>query len=950
MGLNANSLREFKDLAPGDHLFCLYGTEEDRRALLVPFVRHGLERGEKVLYVDAQTAEAVFRYMREDGLEPRTFIDSGQLAIFGPERPSRADGTFNPDAMIALIAQETESALARGFTALRVIGEMTWTLRGSVTSKMLIEFESKATALLSETKCTGLCLYDRRQFAPCILLDALAAHPAATAGVSVHDNIFRLPPREFLGAILLGLTSRERVRKREQREKLEKNLRKTQKDLEERLEEQAAALAKTMQDLQVEIAERKAVERKLRDALAQAQRRGEEVASLLEGARAVLGNQEFEDTARAIFHSCRNLVGANAGHIALLNTDGTEDDLVFLDPGDHKGEVDPSPPGSIRGLRAEACRAGKAVSHNDFGQNDQRECLPAGPAALENVLFAPLVIAEKTVGLIELANKPGGFSEDDARLASAFGELAAIALHNSRTLESLENSEARFRSVAQTARDAIVSVDARGTIAFWNHGAEIMFGYSADEVTNQSLTLIIPQRFRAAHEKRMRRAISQEHPHLTGKTRELIGLRKDGSEFPLELSLATWKTREGRFFSSVIRDISERKRMEEELVRAQRLEAAGRIAGQVAHDFNNLLGPLMGFPELIKMLLPLDHPAIKYCDAMLEVAPQMVEISGDLLTLSRRGHFNQEPLDLNYLVKQAVDQMPKGPDSLVVDLDLARDLLNVKGSSAQLLRIISNLLSNAREAMRDVGTLAVSTENVYMDKPFGRYNRVEVGEYVRLEVRDTGCGVSPEINDKIFDAFFTTKTSGKRRGSGLGLSIVQTIVADHGGYVDVESEVGKGTIFSIYLPVCREELKEAQREELKGGSEAILVVDDDEVQREVVGQLLKTLGYRVSVASSGEEAVSCLRENTADLLIMDMTMPEGIDGAETYWRAQKVRPGVKAIILSGFAESEQVRRAQALGAGAYVRKPVTLDGLARAVRQELDQRGDLARQPGHAID
>ncbi|MGE5619514.1 MAG: ATP-binding protein [Sphingomonadaceae bacterium] len=245
----------------------------------------------------------------------------------------------------------------------------------------------------------------------------------------------------------------------------------------------------------------------------------------------------------------------------------------------------------------------------------------------------------------------------------------------------------------------------------------------------------------------------------------------------------------------------ERKQMEEQLKRAQRLELAGRIAGQVAHDFANLLSPLFGYPQLIRRLLPSDHPAIKYCDALLTNIRQMAAINEDLLTLGRRGRFHQETTDLNELVAMAVSQTPDRPATLTVDLRLANDLPPINCAPAQLLRVIANLISNAREAMGDNGVLTITTAKVVRDRYFGSYNRIAPGEYAMIRVEDTGSGIPEEIIDRVFDPFFTTKRTDERKGSGLGLSIIQAIVDDHKGYVDLESHQGTGTAFSVYLPV-----------------------------------------------------------------------------------------------------------------------------------------------------
>ena len=336
------------------------------------------------------------------------------------------------------------------------------------------------------------------------------------------------------------------------------------------------------------IIERKLADQSLRDALEESQRRKAEISALLEASGSVLEYREFEDAARAIFDSCRDLIGAPAGYVALLSEDGSENELVFLESGGLPCNVDPDLPMPIRGLRREAYHTGKAVYDNNFSKGQWIEFLPEGHVTLDNALFAPMVIRGKTLGLIGLANKPGGFSESDSRIASAFGELAAIALNNSRTMESLERCEEHIRSIVETASDAIISVDRVGRIAFWNDGAERMFGYSDNEIVGKSVTVIMPERFRKAHQNRIMEGSKREKTRLLlEKPLELYGLKKNGQEFPLELTLAGWKTKEGDFFTGIIRDISERKLAEEALKKAhhelenrveERTEALRRIS------------------------------------------------------------------------------------------------------------------------------------------------------------------------------------------------------------------------------------------------------------------------------------------------------------------------------------------------------------------------------------
>jgi CheY-like chemotaxis protein len=248
-----------------------------------------------------------------------------------------------------------------------------------------------------------------------------------------------------------------------------------------------------------------------------------------------------------------------------------------------------------------------------------------------------------------------------------------------------------------------------------------------------------------------------------------------------------------------------------------------------------------------------------------------------------------------------------------------------------------NLVVNARDAVRDIGRISIKTENYYADDTKTSYGCVPVGEYAKLTISDSGCGIPSEAVQKIFDPFFTTKSTDKKRGSGLGLSVVAAVVKDHDGYIDFTTRVGVGTSFYLYIPLTRESVNEDPSSEIPRGSETILVVDDDEIQRDVSARLLTTLGYRVTTCGSGKMAVEMLASSSFDLLVLDMIMPDDLDGAETYRQALQIRPDQKAVIVSGFSESDRVAVAQECGAGAFVKKPFSRKVIALAVRHELDR-------------
>ncbi len=319
----------------------------------------------------------------------------------------------------------------------------------------------------------------------------------------------------------------------------------------------------------IDITERRRAEVELQRTLTESQQQQEEISALLKGARQVLERNSFEEAAQSIVAICQDLIGATAGYVDLSSEDRTDNEVLFLDSGGHPCTVHPALPMPIRGLRGKVYQTGSVAYENDFRSSPWTEFLPQGHVDVDNLLFAPLVISGQVVGLLGLANKAGGFTENDARVAAAFAELAAIALHNARLLASLEASELRFRSVVETANAGIVTADSQGRITFWNRMAETIFGYAAEEVVGASLSRVIPERFRVGHQAGMQRALSTGTTRLAGETVETIGTRKGGDEFPLEMSLAIWKSGEEIFFTALMHDVSQRKQSEEALREAK---------------------------------------------------------------------------------------------------------------------------------------------------------------------------------------------------------------------------------------------------------------------------------------------------------------------------------------------------------------------------------------------
>ncbi len=397
-------------------------------------------------------------------------------------------------------------------------------------------------------------------------------------------------------------------------------------------------------------------------------------------------------------------------------------------------------------------------------------------------------------------------------------------------------------------------------------------------------------------------------------------------------------------------EISERKRAEKEqryletqLRKSQKMEAIGTLAGGVAHDLNNILSGLVSYPELILMDLPDDSPLRDPILTIQQSGQKAATIVQDLLTLARRGVSVREVTNLNDVVTQYLEspehqKILEHHQRVEVTTHLAPNMLNIIGSPVHLSKTLMNLVSNAAEAMPEGGRINIATNCCYIDKSLNAYDKVEEGDYVTLQVKDEGIGISQENMERIFEPFYTKKTMG-RSGTGLGMAVVWGTVKDHRGSIDVKSDQNKGTTFTLYFPITRQELApekcRVSADEYKGCGESILIIDDIQEQREIASKMLRKLNYNVTSVPSGEEALRYMKQNDADLLVLDMIMNPGIDGLETYKRILEFHPGQKAVIASGFSESALVKEAQSMGAGAYVKKPYSFENIGIAVKDEL---------------
>ena len=399
-------------------------------------------------------------------------------------------------------------------------------------------------------------------------------------------------------------------------------------------------------------------------------------------------------------------------------------------------------------------------------------------------------------------------------------------------------------------------------------------------------------------------------------------------------------------------EIVEREKMEEERIRlqhqlkqAERMETIGKLASGVAHDLNNILSGLVSYPDILLMDLPEDSSLRMPILTMQKSGEKAAAVVQDLLSLSRQGVTVKGVVNLNtvvrdYLQSPEYEEMRSNHAHVRFETEIQEEPLNVMGSPFHISKMLTNLVNNAAEANLVDGTVRICTRNGYLDRPLNGYELIKEGEYAVLSVSDTGTGIAEEDLKRIFEPFYTKKQLG-RSGTGLGMTLLWSAVKEHEGFIDVKSDEGKGSAFDLYLPATRRNVQDVERtlrlEDCRG-TETLLVVDDVAEQREIATMMLQKLGYKLHSVESGEAALGFLRKRKVDLLLLDMIMEPGMDGCETYRRILEEHPGQKAIIASGFSESERVKEAQRLGAGPFIKKPYTLETLARTVRSELDRK------------
>ena len=527
--------------------------------------------------------------------------------------------------------------------------------------------------------------------------------------------------------------------------------------------------------------------------------------------------------------------------------------------------------------------------------------------------------------------------------SSIFVGIVHDLTEHERVERVLRESAARLRAVVDTAVDGVILIDAHGLIIKFNPACEKLFKYGANEVIGQNVRMLMPAPYRSEHDGYIRNFLTSGEKKIIGIGREVVGQRKDGSTFPMDLSVGEAKQDGESIFVGIIHDLTDRKRTEEQLIQAQKMEAVGQLSGGIAHDFNNLLTVIVGNAEYLGEQLTLREDLKRLADDICSAGERGAELTQRLLAFGRKQTLRPVETECNRLLDsmhKLLRRTMREDIEIVTDFD--PDLRVAFADPAQLESAILNLALNAQDAMASGGRLSITTANAALDNQgHNLHPEVRSNDYVLIAVTDNGEGMSKPVLDRVFEPFFTTKDVGK--GSGLGLSMVYGFTKQSDGHVAIYSEPGLGTTVRMYLPALPTKAKEAEpprrgdvENHAPSGAETIFIVEDDPFVRSYAVMSLRSLGYRVTAAVDGNDALKQLGTDIhVDLLFTDIVMPGGINGWELADLGRRARPELRVLLTSGYALETLNANGHLRDGSAILAKPYRKAELARRLREAL---------------
>jgi PAS domain S-box-containing protein len=596
------------------------------------------------------------------------------------------------------------------------------------------------------------------------------------------------------------------------------------------------------------------------------------------------------------------------------------------------------------GLWGEAVRQGRPLVVNDFAApNPLKKGVPQGHVPLERYLTIPVFNEEQIVAVVAVANKSEDYNDSDTRQLTLMMDAVWKIVQRKQANKALRKSEEQYRRIVQTALEGIWGMDGTMRTTFVNPQLAAMLGYTSEEMLGRPIDEFICQEDLHDHSLQMRQRQQGKNGRYERRLRH-----KEGRIVWTQVSATSIQDSAGRFAGSfcMFTDITERKRTEEErkrlqgqLQQAQKMEAIGTLAGGIAHDFNNILGAILGYAEMARDDSPSGSAVAGNLDKVLEAGNRAASLVKQILAFSRQSASERIALDPVRIVKEVVKLLrPSLPSTIVIRQQIAATR-SILADPTRLHQVLMNLCTNAFHAMEQTGgTLEIAVScRVLSATDLDRRPGIQPGEFVVLTVSDTGPGISPEIQARIFDPYFTTKEVGQ--GTGLGLAIVHGIAAEYGGFITCESEPGNGATFRVFLPAVSGEAlpNNTTPEPVSTGRERILLVDDEKILVEMGKIMLERLGYEVTVHTDSLEALTAFQNepDRFDAVVTDQTMP-GMTGLDLARRILQIRPGLPVILCTGYSNLVNEVQAKACGIKGFAMKPLTKKEISALLRTVLE--------------
>ncbi|MCK6547798.1 GAF domain-containing protein [Myxococcota bacterium] len=596
------------------------------------------------------------------------------------------------------------------------------------------------------------------------------------------------------------------------------------------------------------------------------------------------------------------------------------------------------------GVWADCVRLRRPVMHNDYAAVPDKRGLPEGHAHVERELVVPIFRGQKIVAILGVGNKATDYTETDISTVSTLADLAWDITERKRNEELVVAQVQFLETLFDTIPSPVFHADAKGTFRVANRAFAELVGKSADQIVGKTVAQVMPAEVADVIARRNRELFA----HPGKQTFELELTAASGERHAVIFDQATLRASDGAVVGiiGVLSDVTDRKaaeahrvQLEQKLLQSQKLEAVGRLAGGVAHDFNNMLGVILGYAELLLEQLDPAEPMHADISEIRRAAERSAELTRQLLAFARKQPMSPRVIDLNTQIAQSMKMVRR---LLREDVELSftagANLWPVRLDPAQLDQVLANLSVNARDAIEHEGKISIETKNVTVDAATAaRTQDARPGDFVVLEVRDTGVGIAPEAIDRLFEPFYTTKVD--RPGSGLGLPMVYGILRQNDGWISVTSALGAGSTFQLYLPRADSRADVAQAARAQAGKETVLVVEDEPQILEITRTILARRGYTVLAAGSPSKALDLCRTHagTIDLLLTDVVMP-AMNGRELALEIERLCPGIAIIFMSGYTAEVIAHRGVVSEGLRFVQKPFSPEELTRKVREALDAR------------